>query len=69
MINFIRGLYKILFKIAIFIFVGVSLSLIIYYPLKYINTDLAEIMSVIAFGIYTISVCVKLIEGDIKNDR
>jgi len=68
MIDFIRSLYKILFKIAIFIFVGVSLSLIIYYPLKYINTDLAEIMSVIAFGIYTISVCVKLIEGDIKNN-
>ena len=68
MLNFIRSLYKILFKIAIFIFVGVSLSLIIYYPLKYINTDLAEIMSVIAFGIYTISVCVKLIEGDIKNN-
>jgi len=69
MMNFIRGLYKILFKIAIFIFVGVSLSLIIYYPLKYINIDLAEIMSVIAFGIYTISVCVKLIEGDIKNNE
>jgi len=62
MINFIRSLYKILFKVAIFIFVGISLSLIIYYPLKYIGTDLAEIMSIIAFGIYTISVCVQLME-------
>ena len=62
MINFIRSLYKILFKVAIFIFVGISLSLIIYYPLKYINTDLAEIMSIIAFGIYTISVCAQLVE-------
>ena len=62
MTDFIRSLYKILFKIAIFIFVGISLSLIIYYPLKYINTDLAEIMSIIAFGIYTISVCVTLME-------
>jgi len=62
MINFIRSLYKVLFKVAIFIFVGISLSLIIYYPLKYISTDLAEIMSVIAFGIYTISVCAQLVE-------